>query len=96
MFESDAMYKERIAKLDVTVSEHRLKLLKQYIEADQIVLARLHREQIPSNDVTVTLDTYDANGEFFPITVETSAERSLIKSLPLTIYLQLGHLIKCL
>lgn len=73
MFESDAMYKERMAKLDVTVSEHRLKLLKQYIEADQIELARLHREHIPSSYVTVTLGTYDPNGEFFPITIKTSA-----------------------
>ena len=71
MFESDAMYKERMAKLDVTVSEHRLKLLKQHIEADQIEHARLHREHIPSNDVTVTLDRYNANDEFFPVTIET-------------------------
>lgn len=42
MFESDAMYKERMAKLDLTISEHRLKLLKQHIEADQIEHARLH------------------------------------------------------
>ena len=74
MFESDAMYKERMAKLDVTVSEHRLKLLKKSIEADQIELARLHREQIPSSDVTVTLGTYDPNSEFFPIIIETSTE----------------------
>ena len=67
--------KERIGKLDVTVSEHRLKLLKESIEADQIELARLHREQIPSSDVTVTLGTYDANSEFFLITIETSTER---------------------
>jgi len=67
--------KERIGKLDVTVSEHRLKLLKESIAADQIELARLHREQIPSSDVTVTLGTYDANSEFFLITIETSTER---------------------
>ena len=75
MFESDAMYKERMAKLDVTVSEHRLKLLKQHIETDQIEHARLHRGHIPSSYVTVTLGTYDPNGEFFPITIETSTER---------------------
>ena len=74
MFESDTMYKERMAKLDVTVSEHRLKLLKASIEIDQIEHARLHREHIPSDNVTVTLGTYDANSEFFPITVETSTE----------------------
>lgn len=74
MFESDAMYKERMAKLDVTMSEHRLKLLKELIEADQIQHARLHREHIPSSDVTVTLGTYDANSEFFSITIETSTE----------------------
>ncbi len=75
MFESDAMYAERMAKLDVTVSEHRLALLKQHIEADQIELARLHREHIPSSDVEVTLGTYDANDEFFLITFEASTER---------------------
>ncbi|RKU23098.1 hypothetical protein C6503_03165 [Candidatus Poribacteria bacterium] len=75
MFESDAMYKERMAKLDVTVSEHRLKLLKASIEVDQIELARLHREHIPPDDITVTLNDYDANNEFFPITIETSTER---------------------
>ena len=75
MFESDAMYKERMAKLDVTVSEHRLKLLKQHIEADQIEHARLHREHIPSTNVTITLDRYNANDEFFPITIETPTER---------------------
>ena len=75
MFESDAMYKERMAKLDLTVSEHRLKLLKESIEADQIELARLHREHIPSGDVTITLDRYNANDEFFPISIETPTER---------------------
>ncbi|MCY4552919.1 MAG: SUMF1/EgtB/PvdO family nonheme iron enzyme [Candidatus Poribacteria bacterium] len=75
MFESDAMYKERMAKLDVTVSEHRLKLLKESIEAHQIEHARLHREHILSDDITVTLSDYDANNEFFPITIETSTER---------------------
>ena len=81
MFESDTMYKERMAKLDVTVSEHRLELLKQYIEADQIEHARLHREHIPSNDITVTLDAYDANSEFFPITVKISTDQHFVKRL---------------
>ena len=75
MFESDAMYKERMAKLGVTVSEHRLKLLKEHIEEDQILHVRLHKEHIPSDDITVTLDRYNANAEFFPITVETPTER---------------------
>ena len=75
MFESDAMYKERMAKLDATVSEHRLKLLKESIEADQIEHARLHREHIPSDDVTVKLGRYNANDEFFPIIIETPIER---------------------
>ena len=75
MFESDAMYKERMAKLEVTVSEHRLKLLKESIEADQIEHARLHREHIPSDDVTVTLDRYNANDEFFLVTIGTLTGR---------------------
>ena len=74
-FDSDASYKKLIAELDVAVSNYRLDLLKESIEKDQIELARLHREYIPSNDVTVTLDTYDANSEFFPIIVKTPTER---------------------
>ena len=74
-FDSDESYKELIAKLDVAVSNYRLELLKESIEKDQIELARLHREHIPSNDVTVTLDTYDANSEFFPIIFKTPTER---------------------
>ena len=74
-FDSDASYEELIAKLDVAVSNYRLELLKESIEKDQIELARLHRDQIPSNDVTVTLDTYDANSQFFPIIVKTPPER---------------------
>lgn len=75
MFESDEMYEKRKDKLNVTVSKHRLELLKQYVEADQIKLARLHREHILSNDVPVVLGPYDANDEFFPITFETLTER---------------------
>ena len=74
-FDSDESYKELMAKLDVAVSDYRLELLKESIEKDQIELARLHREHIPSNDVTVTLDTYNANSEFFPIIIKTPTER---------------------
>ena len=74
-FDSDESYKELIANLDVAVSNYRLELLKESIEKDQIELARLHREYIPSNDVTVTLGTYDANSEFFPISFKTPTER---------------------
>ena len=74
-FDSDASYKELMAKLDVAVSNYRLELLKESIEKDQIELARLHREYITSNDLTVTLDTYDANSEFFPIIFKTLTER---------------------
>lgn len=74
-FDSDESYKERMAKLDVAVSNYRLDLLKESVEKDQIELARLHREHIPSDDVTVTLDTYDANSEFFPIIFKTPIER---------------------
>lgn len=74
-FDSDESYKELITNLDIAVSNYRLELLKESIEKDQIELARLHREYIPSNDVTVTLGIYDANSEFFPIIVKTLTER---------------------
>ena len=74
-FDSDASYKELMAELDVAVSNYRLELLKESIEKDQIELARLHREHIPSNDITMTLDTYNANSEFFPIIFKTPTER---------------------
>ena len=59
----------------MAVSNYRLELLKESIEKDQIELARLHREYIPSNGVTGTLDTYDANSQFFPIIFKTPTER---------------------
>lgn len=74
-FDSDESYKELMAKLDRAVSNYRLELLRESVEKDQIELARLHREYIPSNDVTVTLGTYDANSEFFPISFKTPTER---------------------
>ena len=74
-FDSDESYEKLMAELDVAVSNYRLDLLKESVEKDQIELARLHREHIPSNDVTVTLDTYDANSEFFPIIIKTPTER---------------------
>lgn len=75
LFESDAMYEERKTNLDVAVSNYRLDLLKESIEKDQIELARLHWEHILSSDVAVTLDTYDANSEFFPVIFKTPTER---------------------
>lgn len=74
-FDSDESYKELMAKLDVAVSNYRLELLRESVEKDQIELARLHREHIPSNDVTMTHGTYDANNEFFPIIFKTPTER---------------------
>ena len=77
MFESDADYDERIHQLDALVKKRHDALLERYFEdmrrsvgkvRDQI--AGLYRRVFPTNDVTVTLGTYDANNEFFPITFE--------------------------
>ena len=81
MFESDADYAERIKQLDALVAKRQEELQKRYFEdvqrllgstQTQIQIAGLYRRIFPTNDVTVTLGTYDANNEFFPITFEVS------------------------
>ncbi|MDE0635745.1 MAG: hypothetical protein OXI43_07835, partial [Candidatus Poribacteria bacterium] len=77
MFESDADYDKRIHQLDALVAKRRDALRERYFEDMQRSvgkvrnqIARLYRRVFPTNDVTVTLGTYDANNEFFPITFE--------------------------
>ena len=88
MFESDADYAERISQLDALVAKRQEELRKRHLEDAQRALgdiqtriarlsqiARLYRRIFPTNDVTVTLGTYDANNQFFPITFEAKSLR---------------------
>ena len=88
MFESDADYVERISQLDALVAKRQEELRKRHLEDAQRALgdiqtriarlsqiARLYRRIFPTNDVTVTLGTYDANNQFFPITFEAKSLR---------------------
>ena len=77
MFESDADYDERIHQLDALVEKRRDALRERYFEDMQRTvgkvrnqIAHLYRRVFPTNEVTVTLGTYNANNEFFPITFE--------------------------
>ena len=79
MFESDADYDKRVNQLNALVEKRREALQKRYLEdiqgylADiQTQIARLYRRIFPTNDVAVTLGTYNANNEFFPITFEVN------------------------
>ena len=78
MFESDTDYAGRIRLLDALVEKRRDALSESYMEDMQrsvgkirTQIARLYRRVFPMNEVTVTLGTYDANKEFFPITFKT-------------------------
>ena len=88
MFESDADYAERIIQLDALVAKRQEELRKRHLEDAQRALgdiqtriarlsqiARLYRRIFPTNDVTVTLGTYNANNQFFPITFEAKSLR---------------------
>ena len=75
MFESDADYDARIDQLDALVEKRRDALQERYFEdmqhsvgEIQNQIAGLYQRIFPTNDVTVTLGTYNANNEFFPIT----------------------------
>ena len=77
IFESDADYAKRKRQLDAIVSLRSDALQKRYLEDMQrsvrdiqTQIARSYRRVFPTNDVTVTLGTYDANNQFFPITFE--------------------------
>ncbi len=79
MFESDADYDARIDQLDVLVEKRRDALRERYFEDMQHSvgeirnqIALLYQRIFPTNDITVTLGTYDANNEFFPITFEVN------------------------
>ncbi len=78
-FESDADYVKRKRQLDAIVSRRSDALQKRYLEDMQrsvgdiqTQITRLYRRIFATNNGTVTLGTYDANNQFFPITFEVS------------------------
>lgn len=84
MFESDDDYDKRKNQLDKLVAQRRTEIQKRYL-ADiqphlkdmqiQITrLSRLYRRVFRANHFIVTLGTYDANNEFFPISFETKTQ----------------------
>ena len=88
MFESDADYAKRKRQLNALVAKRQEELRKRHLEDAQRALgdiqtriarlsqiARLYRRIFPTNDVTVTLGTYNANNQFFPITFEAKSLR---------------------
>ena len=78
-FESDEDYVARLNQLARMVSQRRAKLEEQHLTAIlerklqiQTESARLHRTVFLTNEVTATLGTYDANGEFFPVAIKAN------------------------
>ena len=81
MFESDDDYNKRISQLNALVAKRSEELQKRHFEdiqrslgdtQTQSQITRLYRRIFPTNDVAITLGTYDANNEFFPITFEVN------------------------
>ena len=78
-FESDEDYVARRDRLATIVSQRRGELEAQHLSSLRIrrleiqtEIGRLHRTVFLTNAVTVTLGTYEANKEFFPITFEAN------------------------
>ena len=72
-FETDAEYAARQSQLNAILAESRQRLLVRYdIKNTQTQIAQLYRKTFPTNDITVTLGTYNANSEYFPITFEAT------------------------
>ena len=70
-FESDAEYAARIGQLDSIMARSHYELRERYKFKDkQTQIGQLYRRVFPTNDITVTLDTYNVNEEYFPTTVE--------------------------
>ena len=70
-FESDAEYAARIGQLDSIMAQSHYELRERYKFKDkQTQIGKLYRRVFPTNDITVTLDTYNVNEEYFPTTVE--------------------------
>ena len=72
-FETDAEYAARQSQLNAILAESHQRLLVRYgIKNTQTQIAQLYRKTFPTNDITVTLGTYNANSEYFPITFEAT------------------------
>ena len=72
-FETDEEYAARQSQLNAILAESRQRLLVSYgIKNTQTQIAQLYRKTFPTNDITVTLGTYNANSEYFPITFEAT------------------------
>ena len=78
-FETDEDYAARQGQLTTLVSQRRGELEEVHLSAlrtrrleIQTEIGRLHRTVFFTNDMTVTLGTYDANEEFFPIDFEAN------------------------
>ena len=78
-FETDEDYAARQGQLTTLVSQRRGELEEVHLSAlrtrrleIQTEIGRLHRKVFFTNDMTVTLGTYDANKEFFPIDFEAN------------------------
>ena len=78
-FESDKDYAARLHQLDTEISQRRAELEKQLLLEPrernlkiQSQIARLYRRVFQTRDITMTLDEYNANAEFFPITFKAT------------------------
>ena len=72
-FESDTEYAARLSQLDLILIQSRQELVMRYrLEDTQTQIVQLYRKTFPTNDVTVTLGTYNANVGYFPITFEVT------------------------
>ena len=72
-FESDEQYAFRLNQLDSIEAKARRELRERYKFKDkQAQIGQLYRRVFRTNDITVTLDTYNANEEYFPITFEVT------------------------
>ena len=86
-FESDADYAARLVQLDEAIAQRRVELEAEHLSSllsrrleIQTEIGRSHRTVFFTNDVTVTLETYDANTESFPILFQAN-DQSLSGSL---------------
>ncbi len=72
-FESDEQYAARLNQLDSIEAKARRELRERYGFKDkQAQIGQLYRRVFRTNDITVTLDTYNANEEYFPVTFEVT------------------------
>ena len=78
-FESDADYAARLRQLNGIIAQRRTEIEEEHLSPLQVrrleiqtEKSRLHRRIFFTNDITVTLGTYNANAEIFPVTFEAN------------------------